>query len=157
MAGWFRVFLLQEDGPKPSGIMECLQSLIPEVKGKFRTDEDGWFQLILDHPSIGELTIDHFLTSEKGVRAEINTWAAWLESKQRFDLMERIIQVKQILSFEVTPEMEDNVSDSLVYKNLALALAALAEGVVHMDAVGFLEPDGTLLIEDEDAIRADLK
>ena len=157
MAGWFRVFLLQEDGPKPSGIMECLQSLIPEVKGKFRTDEDGWFQLILDHPSIGELTIDHFLTSEKGVRAEINTWAAWLESKQRFDLMERIIQVKQILSFEVTPEMEDNVSDALVYKHLALALAALAEGVVHMDAVGFLEPDGTLLIEDEDAIRADLK
>ena len=157
MAGWFRVFLLQEDGPKPSGIMECLQSLIPEVKGKFRTDEDGWFQLILDHPSIGELTIDHFLTSEKGVRAEINTWAAWLESKQRFDLMERIIQVKQILSFEVTPEMEDNVSDALVYKHLALALAALAEGVVHMDAVGFLESDGTLLIEDEDAIRADLK
>jgi hypothetical protein len=137
--------------------MECLQSLIPEVKGKFRTDEDGWFQLILDHPSIGELTIDHFLTSEKGVRAEINTWAAWLESKQRFDLMERIIQVKQILSFEVTPEMDDNVSDSLVYKRLALALAALAEGFVHMDGVGFLEPDGTVLIEDEDAIRADLK
>lgn len=157
MAGWFRVFLLHEDGPKPSGIMECLQSLIPEVKGKFRTDEDGWFQLIIDHSSIGELTIDHFLTSEKGVRSEINTWAAWLESKQRFDLMERIIQVKQILSFEVTPEMEDNVSDSLVYKRLALALAALAEGVVHIDAVGFLEPDGTLLIEDEDAIRADLK
>ena len=157
MAGWFRVFLLQEDGPKPSGIMECLQSLIPEVKGKFRTDEDGWFQLILDHPSIGELTIDHFLTSEKGVRSKINTWAAWLESKQQFDLMERIIQVKQILSFEVTPEMEDNVSDSLVYKRLALALAALAEGIVHIDAVGFLEPDGTLLIEDEDAIRADLK
>ena len=157
MAGWFRVFLLQEDGPKPSGIMECLQSLIPEVKGKFRTDEDGWFQLILDHSSIGELIIDHFLTSEKGVRSEINTWAAWLESKQQFDLMERIIQVKQILSFEVTPEMEDNVSDSLVYKRLALALAALAQGFVHMDAVGFLEPDGTLLIEDEDAIRADLK
>ena len=157
MAGWFRVFLLQEDGPKPSGIMECLQSLIPEVKGKFRTDEDGWFQLIIDHSSIGELIIDHFLTSEKGVRSEINTWAAWLESKQQFDLMERIIQVKQILSFEVTPEMEDNVSDSLVYKRLALALAALAEGIVHIDAVGFLEPDGTLLIEDEDAIRADLK
>jgi hypothetical protein len=157
MAGWFRVFLLQEDGPKPSGIMECLQSLIPEVKGKFRTDEDGWFQLILDHSSIGELIIDHFLTSEKGVRSEINTWAAWLESKQQFDLMERIIQVKQILSFEVTPEMEDNVSDSLVYKRLALALAALAEGVVHIDAIGFLEPDGTVLIEDEDAIRADLK
>ena len=157
MAGWFRVFLLQEDGPKPYGIMECLQSLIPEVKGKFRTDEDGWFQLILDHPSIGELTIDHFLTSEKGVRSEINTWAAWLESKQQFDLMERIIQVKQILSFEVTPEMDDNVSDALVYKRLALALAALAEGFVHMDGVGFLEPDGTVLIEDEDAIRADLK
>ena len=157
MAGWFRVFLLQEDGPEPFRIMECLHSLIPEVKGKFRTDEDGWFQLILDHSSIGELTIDHFLTSEKGVRAEINTWAAWLESKQQFDLMERIIQVKQILSFEVTPEMEDNVSDLLVYKRLALALAALAEGVVHMDAVGLLESDGTLLIEDEDAIRADLK
>ena len=157
MAGWFRVFLLQEDGPKPSGIMECLQSLIPEVKGKFRTDEDGWFQLIIDHSSIGELIIDHFLTSEKGVRSEINTWAAWLESKQQFDLMERIIQVKQILSFEVTPEMDDNVSDSLVYKRLALALAALAQGFVHMDGVGFLEPDGTILIEDEDAIRADLK
>ena len=157
MAGWFRVFLLQEDGPEPFKIMECLQSLIPKVKGKFRTDEDGWFQLILDHSSIGELTVDHFLTSEKGVRSEINTWAAWLESKQQFDLMERIIQVKQILSFEVTPEMDDNVSDSLVYKRLALALAALAQGFVHMDGVGFLEPDGTLLIEDEDAIRADLK
>ena len=109
MAGWFRVFLLQEDGPEPFRIMECLQSLIPEVKGKFRTDEDGWFQLILSHSSVGELILDHFLTSEKGVRAEINTWAA------------------------------------------------LAEGFVHMDGVGFLEPDGTILIEDEDAIRADLK
>ena len=157
MAGWFRVFLLQEDGPEPFRIMECLQSLIPEVKGKFRTDEDGWFQLILSHPSVGELILDHFLTSEKGVRAEINTWAAWLESKQRLDLMERIIQVKQIFSFEVTPEMEDNASDTLFFKRIALGLAALAQGFVHIDAMGFLEPDGTLLIEDEDAIRADLK
>jgi hypothetical protein len=53
--------------------------------------------------------------------------------------------------------MEDNVFESLIYKRLALALAALAEGFVHMDGVGFSEPDGTILIEDEDAIRADLK
>jgi hypothetical protein len=157
MAGWFRVFLLQEDGPKPSEIMECLQGLIPEVNGKFRTDEDGWFQLILSHSAVGELILDHFLTSEKGVRSEINTWAAWLESNRQFDLMERIIQVKQILSFEVTPEMEDNSTDTLVFKRIALGLAALAQGFVHMDGVGFLESDGTLLIEDEDAIRADLK
>ena len=71
--------------------------------------------------------------------------------------MERIIQVKQIFSFEVTPEMEDNASDTLVFKRIALGLAALAQGFVHIDAMGFLEPDGTLLIEDEDAIRADLK
>lgn len=157
MAGWFRVFLLQEDGPKPSEIMGCLQDFLPEANGKFRTDEDGWFQLILTHPSVGELVMDHFLTLEKGIRSEINTWAAWLESKQQFDLMERIIQVKQILSFEVTPEMEDNALDTLVFKRIALNLAALAQGFVHIDGCGFLEPDGTLLIEDEDAIRADLK
>jgi len=157
MAGWFRVFLLQEDGPKPSEIMECLQDLLPEVNGRFRTDEEGWFQLILTHPSVGELVLDHFMTLEKGVRSEINTWAAWLESNKKFDLMERIIQVKQILTFEVTPEMEDNVLDTLVFKHIAFKLAALARGFVHIDGIGFLEPDGTLLIEDEDAIRADLK
>ncbi|NBR06211.1 MAG: hypothetical protein EBT92_10610 [Planctomycetes bacterium] len=156
MAGWFRVFLLQEDGPKPSGIMERLQALMPEVNGKFRTDEDGWFQLILSHSVIGELILDHFMASEKGVRSEINTWAAWLESKQQFDLMERIIQVKQILSFEVTPEMEENVPDALVFRRISLALAELAQGFVHIDGIGFLESDGRLLIEDEDAIRADL-
>ena len=53
--------------------------------------------------------------------------------------------------------MEDNASDTLVFKRIALGLAALAQGFVHIDAMGFLEPDGTLLIEDEDAIRADLK
>ncbi|MEY4614462.1 MAG: hypothetical protein RL179_2435 [Planctomycetota bacterium] len=157
MAGWFRIFLSQEEGPEPSAIMECLQGLIPGVRGNFRVDPDGWFQLILTHPSIGELVVDHFLASEKGVRSEINTWAAWLESKQFLDLMERIIQVRQVLSFEVTPELEENATDPGIFKRIALDLSRLGKGFAHLDGAGFLEHDGTLLIEDEDSVRVDLK
>ncbi len=157
MAGWFRVFMLQEDGPEPSSFMESLQLILPEVTGKFRADEDGWFQLILSHSSFGELSIDHFLSSEKGVRAEINTWAAWLESKQRLDLMERIIQVKQILSFEVTPELEENGTDPSLFKKLSLTLASISQGFVHIDGIGFIEADGSLLIEDENPSEIGLK
>lgn len=157
MAGWFRVFMLQEVGPEPSSIMEQLQMFLPQIQGKFRADEDGWFQLVLSHASLGELILDHFLSSEKGVRAELNTWAAWFESKQRLDLMERIIQVKQILSFEVTPELEENVTDPSLFKKLSMVLAALGQGFIHIDGIGFIEADGSLLIEDENPAEIGLK
>lgn len=149
MACWFRIFSPQEQGLEPSRLMDCLDGVFPGIHGKFRADEEGWFQVVLTHELLGELPVDRFLSTEKGVRAQLNTWAAWFETKDRPDLMERMIQVKEILAFELPPEVEPGSEESMPFRALTLAVAQLVAGICHVDGVGFLDTQDQLIIADE--------
>lgn len=155
MAGWFRIFNPSLADWEPEKVMEGLQPLFPGIQGKFRTDDDGWFQLVLSHESLGELPIDRFLSTEKGVRAQLNTWAGWLETKDRHDLMEKIIQVGQIISFELPDDLESDSPEFANYRKLARFCASICHGFFHADGVGFVDEYDRLLIEDEIGVSGD--
>lgn len=155
MAGWFRIFNPSLADWEPEKVMEGLQLVFPGIQGKFRADEDGWFQLILTHEIFGDLPMDRFLSSEKGVRTQLNTWAGWLETKNRHDLMEKIIQIGQIISFELPDDLDSDSAEFTHFRKLARALASMCHGFFHADGVGFVDEGDKLLIEDEVGVLGD--
>ncbi|MSR31007.1 MAG: hypothetical protein EXR99_05815 [Gemmataceae bacterium] len=150
MAGWFRIFTSLENGPEPAALMESLQKLFHGIHGNFRTDEEGWFQVILAHPKLGTLAIDRYLTSETGVRGQLNAFAGFLETKGQFALMEQLIASKQVLSLEFPTEDETEPLPLDAIRNMAMALASLTGGFAQVDGIGFLDAQGVVLVPDEE-------
>ena len=96
MSQWFRVFGVSEIQPEPAAILEHLRGLGVEADGHFRGDDQGWFAADIGLVQ-GEapLQLERFLSTEEGIRAELNTWAAWLEtcdySPNSQKLMEHVV------------------------------------------------------------------
>ncbi len=86
-----------------------------------------------------------YLSTEEGIRAELNTWAAWVEStgdgpiQQR--LMQHLISTRQIFVLhDAPPELAIPVCQHL---------ARVTEGVYQVDGQGFFDADGRLLVAEE--------
>src|SRR6266849_2238508 len=101
MSLYYRVFGSTNTEPAPEALLDEVRGRGIEVVGHFRRDDQGWFaaDLVLaddDTP----VRLERFLASEEGIRAELNTWAAWLETvvhnPNHLWLMEHMIQTLQI-------------------------------------------------------------
>jgi hypothetical protein len=81
MSLWYRVFGANESQPAPADLLAHLHGAGLSVTGHFRGDDLGWFaaELVV---AVGEtpLQLERFLATEDGIRNELNTWAAWLET-----------------------------------------------------------------------------
>src|SRR5258708_5282618 len=136
MSRWYRVFARGAVQPSPAEVLEYLRHLgVPEA-AHFRGDEDGWTRLEF---ALGEgmpLVLDCYLANEPDIRAELNSWAAWLEACEQpphhLALMERVIQTKQLYTLLSPLTGADAICD-----NLCRFLARTADGVYHVDGVGF--------------------
>jgi hypothetical protein len=149
---WYRVFALSEAGPAPEQVREFLHALDPKARGNFHADEQGWFAVDIKIP--GEETgirLERFLSSEEGIRAELNTWAAWLETQENNPhvgrLMQHMISTKQIFTLQEDPSSGQSTAD--VCTGLCRFLAELSDGVYQADAQGFLDAAGLLLVPEE--------
>jgi hypothetical protein len=89
--------------------------------------------------------VHHYRADEEGIRAELNSWAAYVETFEQAprhrELMERVIQSKQLFYFE---EPSPSAREACV--RLSRHLARLAGGFYHVEDEGFFDADGTLLI-----------
>jgi hypothetical protein len=150
MAVWYRVFAAREDEIEPESLLASLRGLGWEVLGKFRGDDRGWFQAELDAGGGEVLQVDRFLVKEEGVRAELNTWAAWVESTQAdaSRLMEQIITTSQLFTWQGSEQGAAAEADRHCVE-LCRLLAAETAGVYQIDLQGFFEPDGTLLAKED--------
>ncbi len=148
MPRWYRVFGTSEAQPEPAALLEHLQ-----VSGHFRGDDLGWFHARLvfaeDAPP---LELERFLAKEDGIRGELNTWAAWLETREENPnhrpLMEHMIRTKQLFTLALP---EDEVGDERTEQICLVAcrfLARQTDGVYQIDHHGFFGADGTLLLEE---------
>jgi hypothetical protein len=141
MGPWYRVFGGNDVQPAPAAVLEHLQGHGGIVRGDFTGDDAGWYAAVI-HCGDTPLSLERFLASEDEIRAELNSWAAWLEtcenSPHSVPLMERVIQSRQLFTLDGT--------DERLCVGLSRFLAGTTAGVWQADDGGFFAADGALLV-----------
>lgn len=153
MSVWYRVFGTLEAEPDPAAMLAHLRQAGWEVATvRFRRDEQGWFAAELLFAIDGApLRLDRYLASEDGIRDELNTWAAWVETQagnpNQSWLMQHLIGVKQVFTLE-NPMDNDNLADMVqeLFLSLCRFLAQATAGVYQVDAQGFFAANGEMLM-----------
>ena len=139
---WYRVFGASSEMPAPAAILAFLTSRCASVSGDFATDATGWYRAELFVDNV-PLPLERYLAEEEGIRAELNSWAAWLETHENAPehvrLMERMIQTAQLFTLH-------GEGSEQVCLDLCRFLAAQTAGVYQIDERGFFAADGTLLV-----------
>ena len=77
---WYRIFGRSCAAVPKSAVVDCMRELGTDVAGDFDGGETDWFQATLTCGALGTLVLERFLATEEGIRAELNTWAAFLET-----------------------------------------------------------------------------
>jgi hypothetical protein len=143
---WYRIFGSSSEMPEPKHILRFLENQTASISTAFAADESGWYRADI---RIDEVTLhlERYLAEEQGIRAELNSWAAWLETREdapeHIRLMERMIQTAQLftLQCEETSERSDRVCVAL-----CRFLAERTAGVYQIDGRGIFAADGSLLV-----------
>jgi hypothetical protein len=152
MGLWYRVFGSNEREPAPAAILEHAQGFGAAVKGDFTGDEAGWYAAVLALGAGTPLHLERFLAHEEGIRAELNNWAAWLEtcdySPNSVALMEKMIQTRQLFTLRKPIDHSDEVLVERLCAGLCQFLASATAGVWQADNQGFFAADGTLLLQE---------
>jgi hypothetical protein len=150
---WYRVFGTNDVDIVPEAVLSHLDGVGCPVTGAFRGDDAGWFQAELACAGSTPIVVERFLASEEGIRAELNSWAAYLETCQSSPnagrLMEHMIGTKQLFTIR---RPADGANDEGAAKRcLALArfFARTTEGVYQIDEQGFFDADGILLVREQ--------
>jgi hypothetical protein len=150
MGTWYRVFGSKETEPVPAALLEHLQGSQAGLTCRFSADSEGWFKAELTYsPEAPPLVLERFLASEEGIRAELNNWAAWIETSEdnphRDRLMQQMIATVQVFTLH-GPDDDERV------EKLCLAvcrfLARATDGVFQVDGRGFFGGDEALLLKE---------
>jgi hypothetical protein len=150
MSQWYRIFGSNDVQPAPAALLEQVHALGVPVTGSFKGDDLGWFRAEL---VIGDdktpLPVERYLAGEEGIRAELNTWAAWLEAAgeapEHHRLMQQMIATTQVFTLgPINPDHEPAAGPVCVA--LCRFLAGATAGVYQADGQGFYAADGTLLV-----------
>jgi len=146
MIPWYRIFGGSSDMPAPAAIREFLTGRYASVSGEFASDASGWYRadLLVDGLT---LQLERYLADEPGIRAELNSWAAWLETREsapeHVRLMERMIQTAQLFTLHGNEESARAESACVA---LCRFLAETTAGVYQIDDRGLFTADGRLLV-----------
>ncbi len=149
MSRWLRVFGTNQAQPAPEALLEELQACGQGVAADFRGDDQGWLHAGL---RVGPLVIEleRYLSTEEGIRAELNTWAAWLESMEEDrdlgPLMQLVISTTQLFTLQVPDDRFPGSPLEAVALGACRYLAKVTAGVYQVDDQGFFGPDGRLLV-----------
>ena len=154
---WFRVFSTSMMEPAPAALLEHLQSRGYTVRGQFRADEQGWFHAALTVDAEDEaLELQRYLATEDGIRRELNTWAAWLETREASPhagpLMQRMIATAQLFTLQCPDDAANEKWLDTFGVEVCRFLARATDGVYQIDGQGFFTAAGTLLLIEEAAL-----
>jgi hypothetical protein len=148
---WYRVFGGNDTTPEPEALLAHLRQQGLEIEGQFDGDGPDWFRGEL---TLGDVTLvlERFHVGDEGVRAELNTWAALLEtceqSPHHVALMERTIQSAQLFTLCRPEDNDSHVDTERLCQSLCQYLAVVTAGFYQIDDTGFFAADGTLLVPD---------
>jgi hypothetical protein len=151
---FYRVFSATLADVAPAELLEHLTAHGLPVTGHFRGDEVGWFaaELVFTDRSETPVFVERFLTKDDELRADLNAWAAWLEtadySPNHTLLMERMIQTQQLWTLRQPIDHADEVQLEQLLVLTCQYLATHTQGVYHVDNRGFFAADGTALLQE---------
>jgi hypothetical protein len=152
MSLFYRVFAATDAVPAPAGIEGCLAGPGVDVAARFEEDEGGWYRAELTLGGGAPLLLERWLADEEGLRAELSSWAAYLEtldySPNAAPLMERAIQARQLFTLR---RPIDHPNEALLERAcLALCrfLAMETAGFYQADDRGFFAADGAVLVQE---------
>ena len=121
--------------------------------GRFKGDDQGWTSLEFAlAEGVSPLLLECYLSSEEGIRAELNTWAAWLEtcdySPNHGPLMQQVIQTQQMIVIRKPLDAVDEVTLDRLLVATCRFLAARTDGVYQIDGQGWFSANGLLLLQE---------
>src|SRR5919197_4936890 len=150
MSRWYRVFGGNNVEPAPGAVLAHLNGLGAAVTGRFRGDADGWFEAELLVADTTPLHLERFLAGEEGIRAELNSYVAWLETREEGphhgSLIARVVQTAQLFTLERPDGPGDADRLDRLCVGLCRFLAEATAGVYQVDGEGFFAADGVLLL-----------
>jgi hypothetical protein len=148
---WYRVFGTNEMQLAPETIRSQLDGLGCGVTVTF-AGGDAWLRAEIVFADTTPIHVERFLSSEEGIRAELNTWAAYLEtcdySPNFAALMEQMIRTKQLFTLRRPLDAANEVLVDNICLGLARLFARTTEGVYQVDGQGFFSADGLLLLQE---------
>lgn len=143
---WLRVFGATDDVPDQAALTACLS----RASMTFSADETGWYAAEVVHGEGSPITVERFVADEDGFRAELNSWAAYLEtldySSHHVALMERTIQARQLITIRKPIDHSDEAGVDRLCAALARQLAEMTGGFYQVDGKGFFDAKGELLV-----------
>jgi hypothetical protein len=149
---WIRVFGLNVNVPSSVSLCEMLYDnrfeVIPNVKG----DDLGWTECQLNHSGVS-IGLARYLTLEDDLRNDLNAYAAELESyqdiqHQAVDLMERVIQTKQLITIRKPLDHSNEVEMEANCIRIAEYFCGIVDGIYQIDGHGWFDLDGKILIRE---------
>jgi hypothetical protein len=150
MSIWYRVFGRAET-PVPKGLLtDSLHRFGEKVTVEFEGED--WGQFTVTYGKGSPLVMERFHVTEEGIRAELNTWAGFLEtcdySPSYISLMEHMIQTVQLFTLRRPIDVSDEVLVEDLCEILCQVIAQATDGVYQIDHVGFHTAEGTLLLKE---------
>jgi hypothetical protein len=141
-APWYRVFARSAEPVPPAVVLADLVQGGAPVQGHFQADEHGWYRCEL--ATVPPVAVECFRVFEEGVRPELQSWAAYLEtleSSYSQEFMEAVNAAAQVF----TAQLPDARAAELL-KQLCGNLARAADGVYQIDGEGFFWSNGALAL-----------
>lgn len=150
---YWRVFGTNDTTPSPAGLLEHLHGNGLEVRGDFRGDDLGWTSVTLTLPGGGSpVPVERFLTVEDDLRHELNSWVGWLETCDYSPNAEQLIDIvtgtSQLYTLRRPVDHPNDAALDLLCTTLCEWLARQTEGIYQVDNRGFLDAQGTMLLEE---------
>src|SRR5262245_51521004 len=100
MSLFCRVFAATDAPPATADVEAYLEGLGAATVALFDEDEGGWYRAELLLGGGAPLVLERWLPEDEGIRAELSSWAAYLEtldySPHAGPLMEKAIQARQL-------------------------------------------------------------
>ncbi|MBX9579960.1 MAG: hypothetical protein K2X87_06590 [Gemmataceae bacterium] len=150
---WHRVFGRLAAEVPPAALAGHLHAAGLPVEPHFKGDDLGWTAGELRMPGLGTpVLLDRYLTAEDDLRADLNAYAAELETQGHSPhaprLMQHVIQTQQLVTIREPVAASDEVALEKLLDETCRFLAARTDGVYQVDGRGWFAPDGTLLVEE---------
>ncbi len=152
---WHRVFGRSQTEPDPAALLEHLRRQGFPVTGHFRGDDQGWFAAeITFEDGVTPMQVERYLASEEGIRAELNSWAAWLETLEENPhagpLMQHMVGTAQVFTVRQPVRVSKVLRSAPHCWEACLFLAQATDGVFQIDGRGFFDAQGNLLVDAEE-------
>ncbi len=152
MGIWYRVFGRSDAEVSGDFLRAHLAAQGSPVSADFAGEGEAWLSAAIGFAPTAPLQLERFLAGEEGIRGELNSWAAFLETcdyePKHAALMERVIQTRQLFTLRRPADCADEVLAERLCVGLCRFLAEKTDGVWQADGAGFFAADGTQLLRE---------